>query len=276
MDVLRFPVGDAALVRVPYVDVLVDAEVVGLTPALVAANAWAQPTWAEGDRVRVGAAVWIIQSEGRRIVVDPTQAADAILRSEADAAVHQEAVAAALTAAGFPPESIDTVIASHIDRIGMIAWRDTGHWTPFFPNAEVLLSERELTAIAGDGPYEPQGAEAILELDRQGAVRTIGDEHAVTSEVATTWVGAHSPGHLLVDVTSAGETATLIGHLALSPLHCVSGEPGPHLEPDGATEVLRRLGDGRRTLVGPLWPAPGAARWSGSDVWPAVPDAAPR
>jgi hypothetical protein len=274
VDVLRFPVGDAALVRVPYVDVLVDAEVVGLTPDLVAASAWAQPTWAEGDQVRVGAAVWIIQSDGRRIVVDPTQAADGILRTGSDAAVHQEAVAGALTAAGFPRESIDTVIASHIDGIGMIAWRDDERWTPFFPNAEVLLSERELAAIADDGPYEPQGGDALLELDRQGAVRAIGDEHAVTSEVSTTWVGEHSPGHLLVDVTSGDETATLIGHLALSPVHCVSGEPGPHLNPAGAARLLQRLGDGRRTLVGPLWPAPGAIRWSGSEVTTVEPDAA--
>jgi hypothetical protein len=272
VDVLRFSVGEAALVRVPYVDVLVDAVVVGLTADDVAANDWARPTWAEGEQVRVGAAVWIIQSEGRRIVVDPAQAADAILRTAPDAAFHQQAVADALTAAGFPRESIDTVIASHIDGIGMIAWLDDGGWRPFFPNAEIILSERELAAIADGGPYEPQGREAILELDLLGAVRAVGDEHVVTSEVGTTWVGAHSPGHLLVDVTSDGEHATMIGHLALSPLHCVTTAAGPHMDAPGASEVLRGLGDGKRILVGPLWPAPGAARWHDSDVETVAPD----
>lgn len=269
---VRFSVGDAALVRVPYVDVLVDAGVVGLTADDVAAHDWARPTWAEGDQVRVGAAVWIIQSEGRRIVVDPTQAADDILRADPDAAFHQQAVADALDAAGFPRESIDTVIASHIDGIGMIAWRDDGAWTPFFPNAEIIVSERELAAIADDGPYEPRGGDALLELDTRGAVRAVEDEHVVTSEVGTTWVGAHSPGHLIVDVTSGGERATMIGHLALSPLHLVTAAPGPHMDPAGASAVLRTLGDGQRILVGPLWPTPGAAHWDGATVETAAPE----
>ena len=275
MDVLRFSVGEPTLVRVPYADVLVDADVVGLTADEVAANRWAQPTWAEGPQVRVGAAVWIIQSEGRRIVIDPTQAADDILRTAPDAAFHQQAVADALAAAGFPRESIDTVIASHIDGIGMIAWLEDGAWSPFFPNAEIILSERELAAIAADGPYQPQGGDAILELDTQGAVRPVGDEHVVTSEVRTTWVGAHSPGHLLVNVTSGGERATMLGHLALSPLHCVTTAPGPHLDPVAASAVLHGLGDGQRILVGPLWPAPGAARWNGTDVGTVAPDPVP-
>ena len=100
---VRYSIGDATLVRVPYADVLVDAEVVGLTPdAGRARSDWAAPTWAEGGQVRVGAAVWIIESDGRRIVVDPAQAADDILRDGPDAAFHQEAVAAALAAAGLP------------------------------------------------------------------------------------------------------------------------------------------------------------------------------
>ena len=78
--------GDATLTRVPYIDVLVDAEVVGLTPEQVRASPWAQPTWSEGDQVRVGAAVWIIESDGLRIAVDPAQAADHLLRTAPDAA----------------------------------------------------------------------------------------------------------------------------------------------------------------------------------------------
>ncbi len=265
VEVTRFSVGDATLVRVPYADVLVDADVVGLTSEQVAANSIAHPEWADGDQVRVGAAVWVIQSDGRRIVVDPTQAADQILRTGPDAAFHQQAVADALASAGFPRESIDTVIASHIDGIGMIAWWADDAWTPFFPNAEVLLSQRERAAIVDDGPYAPQGAEALLALDAQGVVLPVEDEHVVTPEVTTSWTGGHSPGHLLVNVTAGDTTATMIGHLALSPLHFVVGEPGRHVDPVAAAQALDAVHDGR-LLVGPLWPAPGAARWSGDDV----------
>jgi hypothetical protein len=265
VDVVRFSVGDAALVRVPYADVLVDADVVGLTSETVAAHSADSPTWAEGDQVRVGAAVWIIQSEGQRIVVDPTQAADQILRTGPDAAFHQQAVADALAAAGFPRVSIDTVIASHVDGIGMIAWSDDGEWSPFFPNAEVLISRREYEAIADDGPYEAEGGDALLALAAQGAVKQIDDDYDVTSEVSTTWTGGHSPGHLLVNVNAGDTTATMIGHLALSPLHLVLGDPGRHSDPERAATALQSVHDGR-LLVGPLWPAPGAVRWSDDEV----------
>jgi hypothetical protein len=265
VELARYSVGDATLVRVPYADVLVDADVVGLTSPQVAASSATNPAWAEADQVRVGAAVWIIQSEGRRIVVDPAQAADQILRTGPDAAFHQQGVADALATAGFPRESIDTVIASHIDGIGMMAWLTDDEWSPFFPKAEVLVSRREYEAIADDGPYEPQGGNALMALDSQGVVKTVDDDHIVTSEVTTAWTGAHSPGHMLVNVTADDTTATMIGHLALSPLHLLLGATGPHFDPPGATAVLETLHDGR-LLVGPLWPAPGAARWVNGDV----------
>jgi hypothetical protein len=273
VETARYSVGDAVMVRVPYADVLVDADAVGLTRDQVAANPWAAPTWAEGSQVRVAAAVWVIQSDGRRIVVDPAQAADDILRTGPDAAFHQEAVADVLATAGFPRESIDTVIASHIDGIGMIAWRADEQWSPFFPNAEVLISRREHEAIAGDGDYTPGGAEAYLALHASGAVTTVDDEHVVTSEVTTRWTGRHSPGHQLVIIRSGDAEATMIGHLALSPLHCTIDDCALHFDTPAAVAVLKGLRDERRVLVGPLWPTPGAARWTGTEMQVVAPDA---
>jgi len=271
VGVTRYSVGDATLVRVPYVDVLVDADVVGLTPEQVTAHDWAAPTWAEGGRVRVAAAVWIIESDGRRIVVDPAQAADDILRTGPDAVAHQEAVAAVLDASGYPRESIDTVIATHIDGIGMIAWRDGDTWVPFFPNAELLISERESAAILDDGPYEPSGGEAFVALYEQGAVTTLDDEHVVTSHVTTEWTGKHSSGHQLVHITSGDQRATLIGHLALNPVHCLIDDCVLHQDTPAAIAQLQTLADGR-LLAGPLWPTPGAVRWTGDQVTTAEPD----
>jgi hypothetical protein len=270
MGILRYSIGNATLVRIPYADVLVDAEVLGLTPEDIVAVEWSTPTWAEGAQVRAGAAVWVIESDGRRIVVDPAQAADDILRGQ-DARFHQEAVATALADAGYPRESIDTVIATHVDGIGMIAWRTDDGWAPFFPNADVLVSRRERDAIVDQDTYQPSGAEAFLALCEQGVVVTVDDEHVVTPSVTTEWTGIHSPGHLLVHTMAGGDTATMLGHLALSPLFLDIDATGPHLDPTGADAALRALGDGR-LLIGPLWPAPGAVRWTtagGSRITPA-------
>lgn len=259
----RYAVGDATLVRVPYAEVLVDAPVVGLTAEQVSSQPWAAPTWAEGEQVRVAAAVWIVESGSRRIVVDPAQAADDILRG-ADAVAHQEAMADLLAQAGYPRESIDTVVATHIDGIGMIAWRDGDAWVPFFPSAEVILSRRELDAIAAREDYRPQGGDALLELDARGVVTAVREEQAVTPDVSVRWTGAHSPGHQVVDIGSADDRATMLGHLALSPLH-LAIDAGPHVDPVAAGAALRQHADGR-LLTGPLWPAPGAVRWSDGQV----------
>ncbi len=272
METTRHLIGDATLVRVPYADVLVDAAVVGLTADQVTAIDWASPTWAEHGQVRVGAAVWIIESCDRRIVVDPAQAADGILRTGPDAAVHQQGVATALTTAGYPRDSIDTVIASHIDGIGMIAWLTNDRWSPFFPNAEMLISRREYEAISEEGPYRPQGSDALLALHAQGTVTTVDDEHVVTSEVMTNWTGAHSPGHQIVNIASHGVEATMIGHLALTPLHCATGDCALHLDGPAAAAVLRDLRNREHLLVGPLWPTPGAARWTRDEMQAAPPD----
>jgi hypothetical protein len=270
---LRFAVGDATLVRVPYAEVLIDAEAVGLTAARVEAETWAAPTWAEGGQVRVAAAVWIIESEGRRIVVDPAQTADEILRSGPDAVVHQEAVAGALADAGYPRESVDSVVATHIDGIGMIAWREGDAWIPFFPNAEFLLARAERDAVVGQGDYDTSGNEALRALDAQGAITPVEDGHAVTGEVTLCLTGKHSPGHQLVDVRSDGGRATMLGHLALSPIHCATGDGMLHMDVPGANAVLRTLADGR-ILIGPLWPAPGAVRWTDAGIETVTPDEA--
>jgi glyoxylase-like metal-dependent hydrolase (beta-lactamase superfamily II) len=260
----RLVIGDAALVRVPYADILVDPAVVTLTPEQVGAIEWAAPTWATPPQVGVAAAVWIIESAGMRIVVDPALAADDILRSEADAAAHQDAVAKALSDAGYPRESIDVVVASHIDGIGMIAWRDLDGWTPFFPNASVLLSKREYNALAG-GEYTAVGSDALFALEGQGAVACIDDAHTVTPEVTIEWTGGHAPGHQIVRVASGGDTAIFVGHLALTPLQCAT-LTGVHYDNDVARAALQRLRDSGALLVGPLWPTPGAARWTGTEM----------
>ncbi len=268
MEPLRISVGDVRLTRVPYADVLVDAAIVGLTPSQVASVPWAQPRWAEGSDVRVAAAVWALESDGARVVVDPAQAADSILRTGPDAGAHQRAIASALAGAGVPRESVDLVVASHIDGIGMIAWVDDGEWSPFFPHARVLVSHREIEAIEDADPYAPEGGDALLALDRQGVVTRCGDHETIATGVRVRWTGGHAPGHQVVEIDSRGERAVMLGHLALTPLHCAVPQGAVHGEPQSAWAELARLRDSGALLVAPLWPAPGAGTWNGHAVVP--------
>ena len=136
----------------------------------------------------------------------------------------------------------------------------------------MLLSKREYEAIADDGWYSPSGGDALLALYEQGVVTPVDDEHVVTDDVALHWTGAHTPGHQVVDISSQGAHATMIGHLALSPLHCVIDECANHVESEAAVAVLMELRDRGDVLIGPLWPAPGAARWTGAEMRPVASD----
>ena len=204
--------------------------------------------------------------------VDPAQAADEILRTDADAGAHQTAFAALLADAGYPRESITHAIATHAEGVGMWAWRaDDGAWVPFFPNATILVDQREFDAI-DDGTHPSAGDERFAQLRAQGAARAITGD--VTDEVTVEVVGAHCPGHQLVWINSGGEMAVMVGHLAVSPLHFATGEcPQQHPDAPGAEAILERLRNTDALLIGPLWPEPGAGYWDGARLMPATPAA---
>jgi glyoxylase-like metal-dependent hydrolase (beta-lactamase superfamily II) len=260
-------VGDVLLTRVGYADIGVDPAVVGLTPADVTGAPWAQPTWADGEQVRVGAAAWVIESGDVRIVVDPAQAADDILRG-GDAEMHQTAFAELLEQAGLPRESFTHAIASHLDGIGMFAWRtDSGSWTRFFPNAPLLMSQRELDSL--DGGVPAQGKEVLTELRAQGAVQAVTpDVEPVADGVTIEFTGGHSAGHQVVRIDSRGEHAVMLGHLALSAMQLAFDECPNHVDPVTAVARLKAVLAEDAVLIAPLWPAPGAGRWNGRELVP--------
>jgi hypothetical protein len=76
----------------------------------------------------------------------------------------------------------------------------------------------------------------------------------------------------VVHITSGDARATLIGHLALNPVHVLIDDCALHMDTPAAVAVLQTMADGR-LLAGPLWPSPGAARWTGHRVAVAEPDA---
>ena len=263
-------VGDATLTRVSYAEVEVEPEQVGLTAQEVAAAA-ASREWVSNGKPRASASAWIIDHEDARIVVDPAGAVDAILRNDNDAAAHQQAFADLLDAAGYPRERITHAVATHLDGIGMLAWRaDDGAWVPFFPQAPILMTQSELDGI-DQLPFEPSGRKVLAQLQDAGAVRGVADDEDITSAVSLELTAGHSPGHAVVRIQSGGEEAVMLGHLALTPLHLGRLDPDGHVDLERAMAARRALLAEDAILVGPLWPAPAAGRWNGTELVPVSP-----
>ncbi len=258
----------ATLTRVLYLDAVIDPEPTGLTPDDVRAVRWAEPAWADNGQVRAASCCWVIDTGERRVVVDPSGNIDEILHDPTTTTAHQDAYAAAFDAAGLPIDTIDGVLISHIESIGLSAVRaDNGQgWRRFFGNARVLLSDRALDHFRQQ-PAAGEKGDAFAGLIDAGLVDTFADCDEVIPGVQAEWTGMHNPGHCAFHVL--GGAATFVGHLAVTPVHLGTGpNANQHYEPDLAWTWLERVKADGRLLIGPLWPSPGAGRWSGDSFAP--------
>jgi hypothetical protein len=260
-------VGGVRLTRVPYFDVPLAPETVGLTAEGIASLPWAVPAWADAEgHALVGQAIWVVESADRVLVVDPCGAADEFLRSGPDAVTHQRLVRAALADGGFPPERVDAVILSHLDGIGMVGVVDEAGgdgWGPMFANARIVVSEAELALIHADPTI--QGAAAFGALEARGLVDAVSLPWEAAPGVVLEASGGHSAGHALLRI---GDGAVFLGHLALNPLKVAFPLSGRDHE-DNATVAavldreLAAAAEAGGLVIGPLWPEPGCGRVTG-------------
>ena len=263
-------IGGITLTRVLYVDVMIAPEAAGLTVDDVQSVLWRSPEWASDTELGASASAWVIESDGRRIVLDPLQAADEVLHDPAAGSVHTDAFVELMEREGFPVETIDTVLVSHIETVGMMGRRDAdGEWVPLFPNARVVIPSASLVEFEREPRDFPSTAVWRQFIDA-GLVDTIDDNTEIVPGMRAELTGAHNPGHTVFhfggDASSsprpASPEATWLGHLAVSPLHLSTGLcPQQHPEPERAWELLRGFRDDGRLLLGPLWPSPGIGRW---------------
>ncbi len=255
------------LTRVLYVDALVPADAVGLSAEEVDAVTWNDDRWSSSGQVRAGAAAWVVSDGAEHVVLDPFLAADEIFHDPASAAGHQEAITSAFAVAGVGREQVTRVVVSHIEGIGMIAVRDGEAWTPFFPNARVSIGEAALSDFRSQpgGHWSSDAWQSLLDAH---LVDTFADADEIMPGMRAQHTGLHNPGHYMFHFGDT-PTATFLGHLATSPLHLSTGPcAAQHLQPDAAWEMLHDIAADGRLLIGPLWPSPGAGRWTGSAFEP--------
>jgi hypothetical protein len=266
-DVGVLAIGGLRLRRVLYADVLVPPEITGLTVAQMQAVPWRVPQWGEGDQLRASASAWVVDSGDRRLVLDPMQAADNVLHDPGGEDAHRRAIADAFERADIPRDTIDTVVVSHVEGIGMIAGRDA---TRFFPNARVLVSDAAREEFERN-PFPDFSTDVWRKLIGDGVVDTFADGVEIVPGMRADVSKGHNPGHTVFHFGD-GPDATFLGHLAISPLHLATGLcPQQHPEPKRAWKLLHEYADDGRILIGPLWPTPGCGRWS-NDQFTALPD----
>ena len=150
----------------------------GLTPGQVQVHRWLRPHFAHADgRLFMSIHCFVIESEGRRIVVDTCVGND---KERPVTMWHrlQGRFLDDMAEAGFPAGSIDTVVHTHLhaDHVGWATQLVDGEWVPTFTAARHLYTERELAysrQMAAEGAEDVYGDSVAPVLAAGLALRLI-------------------------------------------------------------------------------------------------------
>jgi glyoxylase-like metal-dependent hydrolase (beta-lactamase superfamily II) len=254
----RWRVGDVAVTKL--VELELTGKVTWILPAATRENllrdAWLRPHFVteKGDAL-MSVHAFVVESQGRRIVVDTCIGNDKRLPIPAWNQ-RQGPFLADLAAAGFAPDSIDTVLCTHlhVDHVGWNTRLEGGRWLPTFRNARHLWSRREYEHwdTAGGDENEHVMAESVRPVYEAGLVDLVADDHVVCPEVRLEPTPGHTPGHVSVHITSRGEEAVITGDLMHHPVQIAHPEWGSRADTDKAQALATRLAFLRRYADRPV------------------------
>lgn len=222
--------------------------------------AWLRPHFAdERGRLRMSIHALVVEAPGRQIVVDTCLGNDKEGRRIPTWNNLQTPFLADLAAAGFPRESIDTVLCTHlhVDHVGWNTMRDAGKWVPTFPRARYLMGKTEFAHWQGERDREDMQtvlADSVAPVADAGLVDLVETDHRLCDEISLVPTLGHTPGHVSVRISSQGEEALITGDFMHHPCQIAHPEWSSTADSDPAQaqatreRMLAEL-SGRPTLV---------------------------
>jgi glyoxylase-like metal-dependent hydrolase (beta-lactamase superfamily II) len=127
-----------------------------------------------------------------------------------------------MSEAGFAPDSIDTVLCTHlhVDHVGWNTRLVDGQWIPTFANARYVFgrTEYEHWRDHSDAPDRVAVfSDSVKPIVDAGKAELIASDHRLTEEITLIPTPGHSPGHMSVHIKSGGEEGLLTGDVAHHP-----------------------------------------------------------
>ena len=184
---------------------------------------WLVPHFATDDgRLKMSIHSLVIQTPTRRIVVDTGLGNDKQDRSIPAWNNRQGQFLDDLTAAGFPPDSIDTVLCTHlhVDHVGWNTRLIAGRWAPTFVNARYLFGNIEYAYWRNHSAAPDKAAvfrDSVAPIVAAGKADFVADDARICEEITLIPTPGHSPGHVSLHIRSAGEEGLLTGDVAHHP-----------------------------------------------------------
>jgi glyoxylase-like metal-dependent hydrolase (beta-lactamase superfamily II) len=207
---------------------------------------WLIPHFAtEEGRLKMSIHSLVVETPLRRILVDTGLGNDKQGRNVPTWNNRQGPFLETMRAAGFPPESIDTVLCTHlhVDHVGWNTRLVEGRWVPTFANARYVFgkSEYEYWRDHSDEPDKlavfEDSVRPIVDAGKADLV-TPGD--IICEEMTLLPTPGHSPGHMSVHIRSNGEEALLTGDVAHHPCQMAHLDWSSTADSDPAQSAVTR------------------------------------
>jgi glyoxylase-like metal-dependent hydrolase (beta-lactamase superfamily II) len=178
---------------------------------------WLQPHFAdERGRLKMSIHALIVETPERRILVDTCLGNDKQGRRIPTWNNLQGPFLADLAAAGYPRDSIDTVLCTHlhVDHVGWNTMLVDGEWLPTFPRARYLMGRVEFAHWQSQHERDDMAAifaDSVKPVQDAGLVDLVETDHRVSDEISLVATIGHTPGHVSVRIRSQGEEALITG-----------------------------------------------------------------
>jgi len=210
----------------------------------------------------------VVESRGRRIVVDTCVGEHTVQGMRAFRGSRK--ILRDLDAHGFPLDSVDTVLCTHLhfDHVGWNTMKTGRGWVPAFPNARYLFARIELDywRTHKDRSLSRTHHYCVRPILDAGLADLVETDHRLTTEVRLVPTPGHTPGHVSVEIASRGKTALITGDAVHHPVQWA--EPSWKMTADshirqGETtrrKLVERYADGPTLIIGTHYATPTAGR----------------
>jgi glyoxylase-like metal-dependent hydrolase (beta-lactamase superfamily II) len=184
---------------------------------------WLIPHFAtEEGRLKMSIHSLVVETPTRRIVVDTGLGNDKEGRTVPAWNNRNAPYLETMTEAGFPPDSIDTVLCTHlhVDHVGWNTRLVGGKWVPTFANARYVFGRAEYEHWRDHSEQPHQVAvfnDSVKPIADAGKADLVASDSRLCDEITLIPTSGHSPGHMSVHIRSDGEEALLTGDVAHHP-----------------------------------------------------------
>ena len=197
--------------------------------ALARDGDWLAPRFYEPDsnRLIMSFHSYVIRTRDQIIVVDTGGGND---KERPNAAIWHKRHGDYLdrmAALGVRPEDVDIVVCTHlhVDHVGWNTRLIDGRWVPTFPNARYLIPRDEFahwSELAARSPGEVVNhgliEDSVAPVVAAGLVEFVPGEYEIAPGIRLEPAPGHTPGQVMVVLTSDGETAIMTGDAIQHPI----------------------------------------------------------